>query len=1047
MSFSSSKARRQSRQLRFSASLALILAALFAAGEWASASPNAADVSFFTRKTVLWLGHTQIIPVHLKTAPDNDASYIASVLDPRTVEILRTPVFLAGEQTAYVRVHALRAGNTRLQIYGGPLLDLEVKPDPAEAANAVADPESRLPHIVSPMPGAAVWGEFAVGVTMFDNDPVVQSDGWLNAEAPAIPVRPLKVQLRLPDGRMLDPISETPPEKGPEREFQFSVPSGQLQPGPTRLVAVGNRDALGPLPGSTLESTPLSVQVISPQLGSLWSGECESPEVMGITKQLFAPARPAHMRTEVPPVRDDPNASGGKMVANPGDAWCLPFVVKAAGDYQMIIHARGSFGGGAYPSAALYLNDVEVPAGLIRLVGAKYDRVPIGIPMHLDAGPQILSVQFKNGFNQAKEDRGLYLDSYELARVGDSPPVVAKPDHPKAPAKNLEAAGGANRPVPLAAVPSLTPAAPPQLDILYPANCAEVSGVDAVVVQAGGGTTPAETADLLIDGQPQNTPLRVLSARQPLVFPLLLRGLAPGDHRLTVRATLAPGATADSADHLFTVLPQAPAVRGPYQRAVWLLDRLAFGPEPAELAVILTQGESRWLASQLAGSFVNNPAEQAVLEHACERYDRVDDDNQTIFRVLDQWINTGNPVRARFTAWTENHFSTWINKIKSVAKWREHEMFSDLGIAPFGDLLEASAHSPAMLTYLDQEKSYAGKINENYAREIMELHTLGVHGGYQQADVTALANVLNGWTLATEAALPETGAAVHLVSKEGGNDGGLLRDFRFVPALNDGKPRRVLGLDFPAADLAGRYDRVQLALEMLASHPSAAEHVCRKLAEHYVGVPAPDALVRHLQLTFMQSGGDMRAVLFAMVGDPAFWSAPQKVASPFDYGMRAARLCRAASLEAGLPEDQSITPETLESFLKHSGMGLFDRVTPDGYPDNSGAFADSNALLQRWRFMQTQVAPLSRLVPAAWHPVSAPPQANVTAEIDELDHVSAPATDPAQRFIDLAAVRLTGELLSPDSNQAALKVLGPASPDDMRQTLIFVSLLPETNLR
>ena len=126
---------------------------------------------------------------------------------------------------------------------------------------------------------------------------------------------------------------------------------------------------------------------------------------------------------------------------------------------------------------------------------------------------------------------------------------------------------------------------------------------------------------------------------------------------------------------------------------------------------------------------------------------------------------------------------------------------------------------------------------------------------------------------------------------------GLAFDFHFVPALNDGKPRRVFGLDLPAADPAARYDRVQLALEMLAAHPSTADHVCRKLAEQYVGVPAPDALVHHLANAFLESGGDMRVVLFALEGDPAFWNAPPKVATPFDYacvppGSAMRRRCR-----------------------------------------------------------------------------------------------------------------------------------------------------------
>ena len=128
-------------------------------------------------------------------------------------------------------------------------------------------------------------------------------------------------------------------------------------------------------------------------------------------------------------------------------------------------------------------------------------------------------------------------------------------------------------------------------------------------------------------------------------------------------------------------------------------------------------------------------------------------------------------------------------------------------------------------------------------------------------------------------------------------------------------------------------------------------------------------------------------------------------------------------------------------------MGLFDRVTPDGYPENNGNYADSNALLQRWRFMQTLSEHLGRLVPTNWRtpPAVITPAANETSG----DRTAGPpvVVDPLQRFIDLAAVRLTGHLLDSGSNQAVLEVLGQGSADQMRETILFIALLPETSLR
>ena len=172
-----------------------------------------------------------------------------------------------------------------------------------------------------------------------------------------------------------------------------------------------------------------------------------------------------------------------------------------------------------------------------------------------------------------------------------------------------------------------------------------------------------------------------------------------------------------------------------------------------------------------------------------------------------------------------------------------------------------------------------------------------------------------------------------------------------------------------------------------------------------------------------------------------------KMATPFDFGMRVARECRAAVVQLGADPNVAPGGEFVEGFLKKSGMGLFDRVTPDGYPENNGNYADSNALLQRWRFMQTLGDHLNRLVPPNWRtpPTTITPATNETS-VDRPD--GPPVTvDPLQRFIDLAAVRLTGHLLDNGSNRAALEVLGQGSADQMRETILFVALLPETSLR
>ena len=1001
---------------------------------------------FCSSRTVLWTDRTAVIPLHVNGACDTDQTYPLNVSEPGVLEVLRPATVLRGETQGYLRIRALHAGRVRLTFPDATALDVEVRADPVAAAFAQVDVECPRPRLVSPVPDAVVWGQFAVGVDVF-----ADTDGIADAEP--------KVQLRLPGGRVLDPVAHTTPETGSTLHYQFDVSADDLPTGAAKLVAISSPagftdvDRLARKPGSLLESEPLILRVQRPRDDALVAGNCADPAILGPTKDLYAPARPPRLGTHQPTVTRDPAGTSGQIISSPSNdpAWCLPFEAKTAGEYQFVIRARGDLGGNAFPTVGLYVNNVEAPVTTVRLTAAKFHRLPLGAPFHLDAGWQILSVRFTNDFYAGKEDRNFYLDNYEIARVGDTLPASAATAAPiGAPVPVNLSAAVATATANAAAATPLSSAAetgiPFRPTILYPANGALVFGVDAVVVRVTGGDRliPPAWVDVVLDGQPQGVRAVSPTNLDGILCPLVLRQVPPGTHHLSVRLADTTGHLTDSPAQLLNVLPTAPAARGPYERAVFLLDRLAFGPDPKELAAVLTLGETVWLNNRLnAGS--DSPADQSLLRIACTKYPRIDDEGQGAARALTQWIGTDNPVRARFTAWAENHFNTWVEKTKPAPKWHEHLDFCRLGVAPFADLLNVSSHSPAMLVYLDQEKSYAGKLNENYAREIMELHTLGVHGGYAQSDVTALAGVLNGWTLATESTLPQQDAPLALVYNAN-NEYGLSNYFHFVPSLNDGKERRVFGLDFPAApDPAARYDRIRLAMEMLASHPGTAEHVCRKLAEHYVGVPAPDPLVHTLAQTFLETGGDLRAVLRTMACSNAFWNAPPKMATPFDYGLRTARLCRAAALELGANPDQALHPDQVGGFMKRSGMGMFDRVTPDGYPEASANYIDSNALLQRWHFMEANVDVLNRIVPNVWRKPPAPAPTRVANEI--LTNSPLAPEDEAQRFVDLAAVRLTGRLLSPVSNQEALNILAEGTPDQMKQTILFVSLLPETSLR
>lgn len=552
---------------------------------------------------------------------------------------------------------------------------------------------------------------------------------------------------------------------------------------------------------------------------------------------------------------------------------------------------------------------------------------------------------------------------------------------------------------------------PPTLKIVYPKLLTaplDVYGATAIVAKVFA-PDGIESCDVTIDGVRQNLGLTSDDGLGRVVIPIITTSMAPGDHALRVVVRSKNGQETTSDSLMFRVADQAARADSAYARAVFLLNRFGFGPEPEELADILLMGEKNWLKDRLSRS-LNEPGEQAALQRSWNEYPDVLNKGQVVTRALSYFLRSPNPVRCRFVLWTENHFSTWLEKVEAYNKWPEHERFLQIGVAPFGDLLMASATSPAMLVYLDQARSFSKKLNENYAREIMELHTVGVHGGYRQEDVTNLASILTGWTVSLDAPI-----------KTGGRD--LARNFRYDPGLGSAEGRQVFGMDFPKTDdPRGRYDRTLSAIEMLAGHPSTALYISRKLAEQYVAVPAPDSLVNRLATRFRETGGAINEVLLTLADSPEFWATlgQPKIATPLDYSLRLSRMSGATN--AGAVND----------FLKKSGTGLFDRATPDGYPEDDGSYASSNALLQRWRFTQSLAGNLRKLLPNSLLPSGDTP-------------LSAASQD---RVVDFYAARLFGQPLPASSRQAASQYLSASTdPDRIKLITSFVSQLPPASLR
>ena len=275
-----------------------------------------------------------------------------------------------------------------------------------------------------------------------------------------------------------------------------------------------------------------------------------------------------------------------------------------------------------------------------------------------------------------------------------------------------------------------------------------------------------------------------------------------------------------------------------------------------------------------------------------------------------------NPLLARMTEFWFNHLNVYVGKgpVRPFIGHYAVNVIRANALGRFEDLLLASAQHPAMLFYLDQAQSNNRGLNENYARELMELHTLGVNGGYTQSDVHELARILTGWT-------------VNLKAGEG---------FRFAERLHDTGSKTLLGRGFSNDGVAEGAD----AIRFLARQPATAQRISARLASFFIADKAPDALLQRLSKTFLATQGDIRAVMRTLVASPEFWaSGNQLFKTPLDYA------CSTLTAAGGVKEPRDIA-QTL-GFLAQAGQPLHGWQTPDGYQTDAATWLAPEALTRR----------------------------------------------------------------------------------------------------
>jgi uncharacterized protein (DUF1800 family) len=449
------------------------------------------------------------------------------------------------------------------------------------------------------------------------------------------------------------------------------------------------------------------------------------------------------------------------------------------------------------------------------------------------------------------------------------------------------------------------------------------------------------------------------------------------------------------------------------------------------------------------GSVVTQTVEDSLLlRRAQQRAGQLT--NEIVASTLVRAVASDRQLQEVMTQFWENHFSVYLPKSPNrfaMAAY-DREVIRPHALGKFRDLLEAVAKSPEMLFYLDNSASVVDSlhpnideariearraqspdpdarllaslphrrggrgVNENYARELMELHTLGVDGGYSQKDVQEVARALTGWTI------------------EAPNLGG---DFLFRPEQHDAGEKVVLRHVLAAG--RGIEDGEEV-LNIIAKHPSTARFITTKLARHFVSDDPPTALVDRCAAAFTRTDGDIRETMRCIVGSPEFFSRAAyraKVKSPFE-------LVASALRAMGAPAD---TTTRYATEVQRLGQQIYYHLTPEGWPDRGDAWMNSGAILNRINFgLRLAAGQIGSVRLANWEPATrlrtATPDQQLSGVINEL--LGGDASPDTRRILAtgvnpiLTNASNTGKPAAPQLNGIASVVgLALGSPEFQRR--------------
>ncbi len=464
---------------------------------------------------------------------------------------------------------------------------------------------------------------------------------------------------------------------------------------------------------------------------------------------------------------------------------------------------------------------------------------------------------------------------------------------------------------------------------------------------------------------------------------------------------------------LLTQIAQADPV---HPKLLHLLNRLSYGIRPGDLDRVRSIGIDRYIQQQLNPDSISEPA---ALTERLAKLETIDLSPVDLFQQYNpnrqqilgqkpgpevrkeqqqrarQIITQATTARVLRSIYSDrqlqelmvdfwyNHFNIYASKglDRLWVGAYEREAIRPHALGKFRDLLGATAKHPAMLFYLDNwqnskpNSNLKGRfkgLNENYARELMELHTLGVDGGYQQDDVIALAKILTGWGFKQPGQKLPDGYS-----------------FQFNSNRHDYSNKVFLGQNIGGSGIA----EGEQALDLLAKHPSTARQIGFKLAQYFVNDNPPPSLVNRLSQRFIATDGDIKLVVENLFKSPEFWDRKYygaKFKTPYQYAISALR-------STGLAVN-NVKP--IDNFLKQLGMPIYGCPTPDGYKNTQAAWLNPDSMNRRLNFATTLAS--GRL------PIGAPQLTTPMSTNPKIYH----AIDPTQLATTL------GNHFSPKTQQA-----------------------------